>query len=66
MAGEPVSRWAKIRATAQNFFEEKGIEADESYARSGFHRFAHFWLLVGKSFHRNRCPQRAASLAYTT
>jgi membrane protein len=30
------------------------------------HRCAHFWLLVSKSFVRNRCPVRAASLAYTT
>lgn len=29
-------------------------------------RFAHFWVLVGKSFVRNRCPVRAASLSYTT
>lgn len=30
------------------------------------HRFAHFWLMVYKSFTRNRCPVRAAALAYTT
>ncbi|MBU6409025.1 MAG: YihY family inner membrane protein [Verrucomicrobia bacterium] len=29
-------------------------------------RFAHFWVLVGKSFARNRCPVRAAALSYTT
>jgi membrane protein len=29
-------------------------------------RFAHFCLLVGKSFVRNRCPIRAAALSYTT
>jgi membrane protein len=29
-------------------------------------RFAHFWVLVGKSFVRNRCPVRAASLSYAT
>jgi len=27
---------------------------------------AHFWLMVAKSFSRNRCPIRAAALAYTT
>ena len=29
-----------------------------------FERFAHFWVLVGKSFVRNRCPVRAAALSY--
>src|ERR1051325_1665455 len=66
MAGEPSSRWGRIRASAQKFFEEKGIETDEKYFNSRLHRFAHFWLLVAKSFNRNRCPVRAASLAYTT
>lgn len=64
MAGE--SRWSRVRAAAQNFFEEKGIESEDTFARSRLHRFAHFCLLVVKSFHRNRCPVRAASLAYTT
>ena len=66
MAGEPMSRWARVRAAAQNFFEEKGIESDATFAQSRGHRFAHFCLLVSKSFIRNRCPVRAASLAYTT
>jgi membrane protein len=66
MAGESMSRWAKIRAAAQNFFDEKGIESDEKFVCSRLHRTAHFWLLVIKSFIRNRCPVRAASLAYTT
>lgn len=34
--------------------------------QSRLFRFAHFWLLVGKSFIRNRCPVRASALAYTT
>jgi len=29
-------------------------------------RFAHFCVLVGKSFVRNRCPVRAAALSYAT
>ena len=61
-----MSRWERIRAAALNFFEEKGIESDEKFLRSRLHRTAHFWLLVIKSFVRNRCPVRAASLAYTT
>lgn len=33
---------------------------------SRIHRFIHFWVLVWNSFSRNRCPARAAALAYTT
>lgn len=29
-------------------------------------RFVHFWVLVGRSFSRARCPLRAAGLSYTT
>lgn len=61
-----MSRWKKIHAAAHNFLNEKGIESEEDFSRSRFYRLAHFCLLVGKSFVRNRCPVRAASLAYTT
>ena len=37
---------------------------DEEFSR--LERFAHFWVLVGRSFVRNRCPVRAAALSYTT
>ncbi len=49
---------------AQEFFDE----SDGSAQRTGFsfRAFAHFWLLVGKSFVRNRCPVRASALAYAT
>jgi membrane protein len=33
---------------------------------SNWHKFAHFWVMVGKSFTRNRCPVRASALAYAT
>jgi membrane protein len=32
----------------------------------GAQRFVHFWILVWKSFSRNRCPVRASALAYLT
>ncbi len=39
----------------------------EAEGRLGWsQRFAHFWILVGQMFLRNRGPVRAASLAYTT
>lgn len=33
---------------------------------SRLEQFAHFWVLVAKSFNRNRGPVRAAALSYTT
>lgn len=29
-------------------------------------KFVHFWILLGRSFVRNRCPIRASALSYTT
>jgi membrane protein len=49
------------------------VKALLDYERAGaltdmnrWHKFLHFWVLVWKSFTRNRCPVRAAALAYTT
>ena len=33
---------------------------------SRLHKFAHFWIMVCRSFSRNRCPVRASALAYAT
>jgi len=33
---------------------------------SRLHKFAHFWIMVSRSFSRNRCPVRASALAYAT
>jgi membrane protein len=65
----PQNAFAKIRKLqeqARAFYEEKGIERGEEMRQSWWFRFAHFWLLVCKSFSRNRCPSRASALAYTT
>ena len=33
---------------------------------STLHSFVHFWVVVSRSFLRNRCPVRASALSYTT
>jgi len=43
-----------------------GIPTDAENEFNRLERFAHFWVLVGRSFVRNRCPVRAAALSYTT
>ena len=55
-----------MQEQAVAFFHERGLERPDSTRQSFLFRFAHFWLLVGKSFVRNRCPVRASALAYTT
>ncbi len=48
------------------FLTERGIERGDHLRQPWLFRTAHFWLLVIKSFIRNRCPARASALAYTT
>lgn len=60
------AKWKRLLNAARDFFQEHDIAADAGYTHSRAHRFAHFWLLVGKSFKRNRGPVRSAALAYTT
>jgi membrane protein len=57
MAKKRLLRFIKILAGAQT-------GAEHEFNR--LERFAHFWVLVGKSFVRNRCPTRAAALSYST
>jgi len=57
MAKQRLPRFVKILAGAQT-----GAELEFNRLE----RFAHFWVLVGKSFVRNRCPTRAAALSYST
>lgn len=66
VANDTVSKLKRLLEAIQAFFEERGIGHVDDARRSRLHRFAHFWLLVGKSFIRNRCPVRASALAYTT
>jgi membrane protein len=50
----------------RDFLDEKAVGSVNRAQLPRVHRFAHFWLMVSKSFLRNRGPIRAAALAYTT
>src|SRR5256885_7691247 len=58
------SRFKKIRQEAQALWDESALRSETPLTR--LHKFAHFWVLVWKSFTRNRCPVRASALAYAT
>jgi len=66
VANDTLSKLKRIQEQTLAFFEERGIGHQDDAKRPMLLRFAHFWLLVGKSFIRNRCPVRASALAYTT
>src|SRR5436190_21893357 len=51
---------------AHDFVTEKWVVTHDEEQASKMQRFAHFWLLVFKSFSRNKGPLRATALAYTT
>src|SRR5437667_5324130 len=59
-----LSRWKKLRDDAIALWNETNIASQASLSK--FQKFAHFWVLVWKSFTRNRCPVRASALAYAT
>src|SRR5438046_3190151 len=60
------SRLKKLYTGVYEFLTEKWVATHEEATATRLHRFAHYWVLVFKSFSRNRCPLRATALAYTT
>src|SRR5213075_821842 len=66
MAKNSVSQIKKLQAEAQVLLDDRGIATMDGTQLHPFKKFVHFWVLVGKSFVRNRCPVRASALAYTT
>src|SRR5690242_14067510 len=59
-----ISRFRQLRETAVAFLDENRMSPDSTMPR--WSRFVHFWVLVWRSFVRNRCPVRASALAYAT
>ena len=62
------SNWniKRLYTSAYELFTEKWIDTHEESKASIPEKFAHFCLLVFKSFVRNKCPLRATALAYAT
>src|SRR6478672_297462 len=56
----------KLYSDTYDFLSEKWVITHDEEQASKMQRFAHFWLLVFKSFSRNKGPLRATALAYTT
>src|ERR1041385_6869475 len=63
MSKSAYSRLVRI-LTGDNFAGPDEPLLESSLTR--LEKFAHFWVLVSKSFVRNRCPVRASALSYST
>jgi membrane protein len=59
-----VSKFQRFRENAQALLDDQTLRPHTELKR--WHKFVHFWVLVSKSFVRNRCPVRASALAYGT
>src|SRR5581483_10836407 len=59
-----ISMLKRMRDGIRALLDDSGFRSPEGPSR--FYKFLHFWVLVARSFVRNRCPVRASALAYTT
>src|ERR1041385_2105153 len=59
-----ISRLRKRWAEARSVWDETALQSQTELPK--LHKFAHFCLMVWRSFTRNRCPSRASALAYAT
>ena len=58
------SRLKRIFEEARSLWDESALLSQAPLSR--LHKLIHFWVLVWKSFTRNRCPVRASALAYAS
>lgn len=66
MGNQYIEKAKKAYKEAHDFVTEKWVTTHDEEQASKMQRFLHFWLLVFKSFSRNKGPLRATALAYTT
>jgi membrane protein len=66
MADEPVSQFQKLQRQAQALVDDQHVAVAEATRVHPVRRFLHFWVMVGRSYVRNRCPVRASALAYSS
>jgi len=66
MANDAVGALRKLQAEAQDALDDARLAQRDERQISRLQAFVHFWVLVGRSFVRNRCPLRASGLAYAS
>jgi membrane protein len=61
---QKTSKFRKLREDARSLWDESALGKGGELPK--VQKFAHFCLMVWRSFTRNRCPVRASALAYVT
>src|SRR6266446_9551615 len=59
-----LTRFRKLRRDAVALWDESALRSQTELSKLS--KFAHFCVMVWTSFNRNRCPMRAAGLAYVS
>lgn len=54
----------RVLEAAKALLDESALRSQVRLSK--LEKFAHFWIMVWRSFSRNRCPVRASALAYAT
>jgi membrane protein len=66
MPDNSFAKLKKLSSDVAGLFDEEQAALHGEKRMSAGRQFVLFWLMVVKSFVRNRCPVRASALAYTT
>lgn len=61
-----LATFKKLQNEVLGLFDDHRVASQDQDLLHPFKRFIHFWILVGRSFLKNRCMIRATALAYTT
>jgi membrane protein len=61
---KPPSQFERFQSFVDGLWDGSSIRLGSELSR--VEKFAHFWVLVFRSFARNRCPVHAYALSYTT
>src|SRR6185503_5373389 len=64
MANKSLARLIRILTGTFGTAKDEIFSFESNLTR--FEKFVHFWVLVWRSFERNRCPIRASALSFTT
>lgn len=64
MPADLTSLIQRLQAAARELLDEPALAVKGRL--SALQRFAHFWVIVVRSFIQNRCPLRASALSYIT
>ena len=63
MRFNPSAQFRKMQETARLFLDDRKMAVEFRRRPSKWLNVAHFWVVVGRNFVRNKCLLRASALA---